>query len=114
MGGAGARANIAALDAAMAAELAWNTVDGPGENPVNADQPPGPFDKLSKMDYKHLARKLDIQYKTNRIVMQQKKAEQRAVLEEYLKAKTENLRNENRRNRNLDGNNPNNEDDQYQ
>ena len=46
--------------------------------------------------------------------MQQKKAEQRAVLEEYLKAKTENLRNENRRNRNLDGNNPNNEDDQYQ
>ena len=34
---------------------------------------------------------------------QQKKAEQRAVLEAYLKEKTENLRNENRRNRNLDG-----------
>ena len=68
MGGAGARANIAALDAAMAADLARNTVDGPGDNPVNADQPPGPFDKLSKMEYKHLARKLDIQHKTNRIV----------------------------------------------
>ena len=68
MGGAGARANIAALDAAMAAELARNTVDGPGGNPVEAGQQPGPFDKLSKMDYKHLARKLDIQYKTNRIV----------------------------------------------
>ena len=52
MGGAGARANIAALDDAMAAELAQNNVDGPGENPVNADQPPGPFDNLLKMDYK--------------------------------------------------------------
>ena len=74
MGGAGARANIAALNAAMAAELARNRVDGvPGDNPVNDDQPPGPaapgpFDKLSKMDYKHLARKLDIQHKMNRIV----------------------------------------------
>ena len=78
MGGAGARANRAALDAAMAAELARNTLAGvPGDNPVNDDQPPGPaapgpaapgpFDKLSKMEYKHLARKLDIQHKTNRI-----------------------------------------------
>ena len=63
MGGAGAQANVAALDAAMAAELGRNNVDGPGDNPANADQPPGPFDKLSKIDYKHLARKLDIQYK---------------------------------------------------
>ena len=79
MGGAGSRANKAALDAAMAAELARNTLAGvPGDNPVNDDQPPGPaapgpaapgpFDKLSKMEYKHLARKLDIQHKTNRIV----------------------------------------------
>ena len=84
MGAAGSRANKAALDAAMAAELARNTLAGvPGDNPVNDDQPPGPaapgpaapgpaapgpFDKLSKMEYKHLARKLDIQHKTNRIV----------------------------------------------
>ena len=35
--------------------------------------------------------------------MQQKKAQQRAVLEDYLKEKTEKLRNENRRNRNPEG-----------
>ena len=74
MESAGARANIAALNAAMAAELARNNLAGvPGDNPVNDDQPPGPaapgpFDKLSKMEYKHLLRKLDIQHKTNRIV----------------------------------------------
>ena len=34
---------------------------------------------------------------------QQKKAEQREILAAYLKEKTENLRNENRRNRNLNG-----------
>ena len=34
---------------------------------------------------------------------QQKKAEQREVLQKYLKEKTEYFRNENRKNRNLDG-----------
>ena len=59
MGGAGARANIAAVDAAMAAELARNNVGGPGDVPANGDQPPDPFDKLSKLEYKHLARKIE-------------------------------------------------------
>ena len=52
----------------MAAELARNNVGGPGDVPANSDQPPDPFDKLSKLEYKHLARKLDIQFKTNRVV----------------------------------------------
>jgi hypothetical protein len=64
----GARANIAALDAALAAELARNNVGGIDDNPANADEPPGPFDKLNKMDHKHLVRKCDIQYRINRLV----------------------------------------------
>ena len=35
---------------------------------ANAGQPTGPFDKLNKMAYKYLARKLDIQFKMNRLV----------------------------------------------
>ena len=65
---AGARTNAAALDAALAAELARNNVGGIDENPANADEPPGPFDKLNKMDHKHLVRKCDIQYRINRLV----------------------------------------------
>ena len=64
----GARANTAALDAALAAQLARNNVGVIDDNPANADEPPGPFDKLSKMDHKHLLRKCDITYRINRLV----------------------------------------------
>ena len=70
MESARARANAATLDAAFAAELARNNVGGPDDDTANAnaDEPPGPFDKLNKMDYKFLVRKCDIQYRMNRLV----------------------------------------------
>ena len=70
MGSTGARANAAALNAALAAELARNNVGGLDvDTPnANADEQPGPFDKLNKMDHKHLVRKCDIQYRMNRLV----------------------------------------------
>ena len=41
MGGAGARANAAALDTAFAAELDLKNVGDPHDDPANAGQPPG-------------------------------------------------------------------------